>query len=781
MEFGGDMRIVAINRGTVRPKIVPMLVTAALAALSGVSYSAYAGPLPTHGQFVSGSGSISAGHGALTINQSSGRAVIDWNSFSIGSGNRVTFNNGTGATLNRVTGAGASMLLGTLSATGSVYLINPQGIVVGPTGVVSTGGRFVASTLDADPAAFMSGGALTLSGTTKASVVNLGKIGSTNGDVFLIATGTVANLGSIRAPQGTAELAAGKTVLLNDASTGRQVFVQAGSGASVVNGGRILAAQASLQAADGNIFALSGNHEAIRATGTATRAGHVWLVADTGTVSLAGHIQASNADGSGGIVDTGARILRFGSPGPSVQAAQWNVSTPVFTLDGHAANAFSRNLAAGTSIDVQTSGAGGTGGDIDVAASLAWAGAGTLALNAYRHVHIAKGVTIGNEGTGGLTLRADATAIDNGGGIVNDGTLDWSKSTGLVNLYRDIDGAYSAGTLLGNAAWRPVPDAGIVTQITAYKLVNSLADLEAVSQNPTGNYALGRDVDFNGGYIDQIGSASPFTGQFDGQGHTLTGVAIKAGFGGSVYGWGGPLFGVIGASGVVRDVTVSNSGGGVGHCYGSACYLGVLAAENDGLIARVSSAGGFYFNDFGPGTGYSIGGLVGLNTGTIVQSSSSASVSGVPDFSGGPGGGDLGGLVANNTGTIKASYATGSVTGGGWAYVGGLVGASSGTVSQSFATGAVSGGGGSYWFGPGGGAGGLIGTGSGGGPDDYWNVQTTGMHADNGGVPAQNGLTGAQMANQTSFAGWDFGTGGSGGTWTMSSSAGHPVLGWQAR
>lgn len=772
------MRFAAINRDTAWPKSMGVVVRAAVAALSGVSFSVHAGPLPTNGHFVSGSGSISAGPGALTINQTSGRAVIDWKHFSIGYGQRVAFDNGTGATLNRVTGPGASSILGTLSATGGVYLINPQGVVIGRTGIVATGGRFVASTLEADTAAFMSGGPLTLSGAANASVVNLGRIGSTSGDVFLIASGTVLNAGHIDAPQGTAELAAGKTVLLNDSSSGRQIFVQAGSGGRVVNDGQLLAAQASLQAADGNIFALSGNHRAIRATGTAARDGHVWLVADAGTVSLAGEIEASNANGGGGTVDTSARTVRFDALGPTLQAGQWNVTTPAFTLDRSAANAFSRSLATGTSIAVQTTGAGGAGGDIDVAASLGWTGTAALSLNAYRNMHIERGITIANEGAGGLTLRADASVIDNAGGIVNDGTLDWSKSTGFVSLYRDIDGAYSAGALLGNSAWTSLPDAGIVTQITAYKLVNSLADLEAVSQDLSGNYALGRDIVFNGSYIDQIGSAAPFTGQFDGLGHTLSGVSIKAGSAGSNYGWGGPLFGVIGTTGVVRNVNVSNDGGGVGHCYGGSCYLGVLASENDGLIARASSTGGFYFNDFGPGTGYSIGGLVGLNAGTIVQSSSSASVSGVPDFTGGPGNGDLGGLVANNTGTIKASYATGSVTGGGWAFVGGLAGASSGAVSQSFATGAVTGGGGSYWFGPGGGAGGLIGTGSGGGSDDYWNAQTTGMHVDGGGVPSQNGLTSAQMTSEPSFAGWDF---GAGGTWVMSPGEGHPVLRWQAQ
>ncbi|MGF6485196.1 filamentous hemagglutinin family protein [Paraburkholderia sp. JPY419] len=53
------------------------------------------------------------------------RGVIDWNSFSIGRHNSVTFDNGSGAILNRVTGGTPSAIPGSLSATGSLYVTNP--------------------------------------------------------------------------------------------------------------------------------------------------------------------------------------------------------------------------------------------------------------------------------------------------------------------------------------------------------------------------------------------------------------------------------------------------------------------------------------------------------------------------------------------------------------------------------------------------------------------------------------------------------------------------------
>jgi hypothetical protein len=309
-------------------------------------------------------------------------------------------------------------------------VINPQGIVVGPSGVISTGGRFVASTLDVCDSAFMTGGSsLTLSGNPDASVINLGRISSSGGDVFLIARSAVINAGSVAAPNGTAELAAGGQVLLQDSSGSRQVFVQMGSQGTVLNRGRINAAQISLQAADGNVYALGGKHTVIRATGTATRGGHVWLVAENGQVDQSGKTAASNADGSGGTVDTQAAQLAFGTRAV-VDAAQWNISTPAFTIDDAAAHALQRSLNAGTSVNATATGTNGASGDTNVVSNIDWQGSASLALVAFRHVAIGPKTTIRNRGSGNLSLRADAAGIDNAGSTSNNGSIGWSRSTG---------------------------------------------------------------------------------------------------------------------------------------------------------------------------------------------------------------------------------------------------------------------------------------------------------------------------------------------------------------
>lgn len=788
--------------------LVPIIV--ALWGSGILATPAYGGALPDGGHFVAGSGSISGNANSLMINQTSGRGVIDWSHFSIGGGNRVTFENGSGVTLNRVTGGDPSVIYGTLSATGSVYLINSQGILVGPGGVISTGGRFVASTLDTCTCGFMKGHPLVFKGDSSASIINLGSIGSTGGDVMLIAGNNIVNAGRIAALHGTAELAVGRQVLLQDSSTGRQVFVQTGSGGNIENAGPISAAQVSLQAADGNIFALAGDHTTIRATGTATRAGHVWLVADTGMVALGGTIEAHNADGSGGVVDTRGALLQLGSDDikPLVRAGTWNLATPDLTIDDPAAATLSRSLNAGTSINAQATGTQGGIGDVDVMSSIHWGGAASLTLGAYHLLTIEAGVKLKNHGSGNLTLAADTTSIDNGGSVDNQGVIDWSKSTGAVTALYDMNGSYTPGTLLTNAAWKAAPYSGLVTQITGYRLVNSLGDLKKVASDPTANYALGTDIDASattdGSFVPIGDYLHPFTGQFDGRGHQVSSLdLIRMVQGGPPEGGGSEmlqaqgLFGVIGSQGVVRNIDVGGQSSGMGGYFA----IGLLAGVNDGTIVHGSSSGNIaQSGDLGAFL-TSSGGLVGHNNGTILRSSSSASIDSA---------GNVGGLAAENNGLIAQSFATGAVAAEPYAGgAGGLVGGNSGTITESYATGATtadfsscpgqsctSGSAALVWNNLG-----TISQSFGTGPvvdnngippagiasinhgtigsDVYWNKDTTGATIgvySGTPVPDANGLTNAQMQQRASFAGYDFGPNG---VWAMPVGATHPVLQWQ--
>ncbi|MDR5740726.1 filamentous hemagglutinin N-terminal domain-containing protein [Caballeronia sp. LZ016] len=754
-------------------------LTSIALAVMFASNAGAAPPLPQCGQFVAGQGSISTQAQSVSITQTTSRGVIDWRSFSIGKGNSVRFDNGSGATLNRVTGLERSIIDGKLSATGSLYLINPQGVVIGRSGVVTTGGRFVASSLDASNSAFMTGGDVRLGGTGDGVVANLGKIESSGGDVFLIARRAVFNRGEISAPQGTAELAAGTQVLLHDAASGQQVFVQAGSRGTVDASGAIAAAQISLQAADGNVFALAGRPGELRATGTATRQGRVWLVAESGAVHAHGRIAAANVDASGGAVDMNGATLHIDQA--SVDAAKWNLITPAFTVDAGAAGALANALTHRVSVAIDTTGRNGSSGDIDVNASVRWNGGASLALNAFHAVTLAPSATIANIGAGSLTVRADATAIDNGGGVVNAGVIDWSHSVGIVAILRDMNAAYTPGAITTNAQWTAAPYSGLATQLAAYRVVDTRADLDAISADPGGVYALGKDIALTTPFAGiGVPSQTAFSGQFDGMGHTISGFSLIDPPAGSDAG----LFSTIAAGGIVRNLNVN----GVAATYAGA-NIGLLAGRNNGRVAGVHTAGTVYNGD--GVTSLAGGGLVAVNGGTIERSSSTADVSALET---------MGGLVGANAGVISQSYATGAVTGGSRAdAVGGLAGRSTGTIAQSYATGSTftvlgdSGGlvgdnagivresfatGPATPFGPNP-IGGFIGANGGPISNNFWDVQTTGktIGVNGSGAEGATGLTTAQMSTARSFGpAWDFGPNG---TWVIPSGGTHPILRWQ--
>jgi len=255
-----------------------------------------------------GNGTINgSGTPITTINQHGNRVVINWQNFSIGSGEVTRFvqPSATSWALNRVISGNPSFLNGALQANGHVLVLNPNGILIGAQGKIDTKG-FVASTLDIKDSTFMRGGALTLSGNSTASVRNEGTIQALGGDVFLIGN-TVENSGTISAPQGTVGLGAGSTVRLVQAGNERMSVLAGNANGAAANGvnnlGTIEGASAELKAAGGNIYALAINNQGVvRANSVVNEGGHIYLRASGGNIENSGMLSAHKADGSGGTV-----------------------------------------------------------------------------------------------------------------------------------------------------------------------------------------------------------------------------------------------------------------------------------------------------------------------------------------------------------------------------------------------------------------------------------------------------------------------------------------------
>lgn len=154
-----------------------------LAILLGLTLALYTSPvamaLPQGGVIAGGNGSISTAGNAMDIAQQTKNMFVNWDAFSVAKGEKVQF---TGpqdfAVLNRVVGHDESKIYGEINAAnhGNVYLINPNGILIGDGAVINTGG-FIASTKDVtDVQSFINSGKVNFQGDAQGNIINLGAV-----------------------------------------------------------------------------------------------------------------------------------------------------------------------------------------------------------------------------------------------------------------------------------------------------------------------------------------------------------------------------------------------------------------------------------------------------------------------------------------------------------------------------------------------------------------------------------------------------------------------------
>ena len=296
-----------------------LLAAAVSSALAAPALAAPASnALPTGEQVVGGSAAVSRPADArMQIDQTSQRAVINWQSFSIGAEARVTVAQPSTSSvlLNRVVGNSPTEIFGQLNANGQVFLVNPNGVLFAPGASVSVGGLF-ASSLAISDTDFMAGQYRFSRDGIAGDVVNQGQIVALNGYAAL-AGPRVRNDGTIVANLGTVALAAGDRVTLDLVGDGLiNVSVdQAAMNASAVNtgllqanGGRVLM---SAKTAHALLDTVINNTGILRANRMAERDGTIVLEAgDFGTIDVSGTMEAS-----GGITITGGG----GGSGPVIE------------------------------------------------------------------------------------------------------------------------------------------------------------------------------------------------------------------------------------------------------------------------------------------------------------------------------------------------------------------------------------------------------------------------------------------------------------------------------
>ena len=376
-----------------RPTLRPLAL--ALAGLFAQASGQAAGPvgLPSGLQVMQGQAAVASQNGAMTITNSA-NAVLNWQQFSIGAGQSVRFDQPSAASkvLNRVLGQDASQVFGSLSSNGTVWLLNPNGVLFGAGARVDVAG-LMASTLrvsDADWAArryTLTGAADGLFGS--ASVVNQGALRTlAGGRVMLVGGATVRNEGLIEAPDGQVLLAAGRSVeLVDSALPNLAVRVSAPQG-EVLNLGRVLAGSGridlsaaivnqqgivradSLGTGPGGQVQLLGSQGVDLGAGSLTSAsgasgGRVLVDGGSGSTLLAGRLAATGGRGAGGGVQMlgrqvgllgGASVDASGAAGGTVQ-----IGGGLQGRDASLRNAQAVYLAPGASVAADALGSGGGG------------------------------------------------------------------------------------------------------------------------------------------------------------------------------------------------------------------------------------------------------------------------------------------------------------------------------------------------------------------------------------------------------------------------------------
>jgi filamentous hemagglutinin family protein len=182
---------------------------------------------PRGGTVVAGTATITAAGKTLTIRQSSLQGIINWQAFENTPSETIAFQQpaASAVTLNRVVGIDPSLIAGNLTANGKVFLINPNGIVFGPTARVNVN-SLVASSLSLADSDFLQGkNVFNPTPGEPSSVINQGRITTLPGGTVALVAPIVNNAGSIEAPAGQVILQAAGHYALQTADPGPNVNV----------------------------------------------------------------------------------------------------------------------------------------------------------------------------------------------------------------------------------------------------------------------------------------------------------------------------------------------------------------------------------------------------------------------------------------------------------------------------------------------------------------------------------------------------------------------------
>ena len=472
-------------------------IALACAALASASVLA----APAGGTVTAGSANISQTGATTTITQNTDKLAIDWSKFSIQAGETVNFlQPGRAAiALNRVTGRESSAIFGNLNANGTVFILNPNGVLFGSSAQVNVGG-LVASTLGLSDADFLAG-RYTLSGTSTASVVNQGTLTVPPGGKIALIANAVNNEGVINAPQGSVLMAGASDVTLTlvdgsplgyTISRGAASTLAANGGLIQADGGHVVLTAKGLDALSEAVVNSSG---VVRARTVIDKQGTIELIGDpdAGTTSVSGQLDASAGEsgGTGGTVKVlGARVGLFDGARVDVSGMAGGGAALIGGNSrgaGPEPDASAAYVATGATIDADAVRMG-NGGKIVV-----W---GTDAANVHGTLSAQGGTAGGNGGsieTSGHVLDTDGISVSLAAATTG--------GTGGLWLLDPYNVTISTGTQTGGSfssnVWTPSANGSVVNVSSITSILNSGGNVKITTAGAgvqEGNIAINSSI-----------------------------------------------------------------------------------------------------------------------------------------------------------------------------------------------------------------------------------------------------------------------------------------------
>ncbi|MCX7171250.1 MAG: MBG domain-containing protein [Proteobacteria bacterium] len=641
------------------------------AAIAFAFTAGQAQAIGTEPSVVSGQVGFSTQGGALSITNSPG-AIINWQGFSIGASETTRFiqQSAASSVLNRVIGPDPSVILGTLTSNGRVFLINPSGILVGQGARIDVAG-LVASTLNLSNQDFLAGRLNFASNPLAGKVENQGSITTPSGGSVYLVGANVTNSGIINSPQGDVILAAGQSVKIFDTSTpGVRVEVTASDNAAV-NLGEILVRSGQVGiygAALGNAGIIDANQvvrdasgkivlrakqDVTLAAGSRLRAsggqgGEITVQSEAGTTLVSGTIEAN---GAGEVAGTGGTVQLLGKRVGLITAS------------------------------VEASGTAG-GGTVLVGGDYQGTGAVQHASSTYMSSDSTISADAGNNGNGGKVIlwsdgftNVHGTIMARGGAKSGDGGFIETSGHQILDATGVRGGA---GAPHGkNGLWLFDPDSnilingGVTTTVTGSPNFSPTADTtNLLNTDITGLLNGGTDVTVI--TTNNVGGAHPSDGTQVGDITVAAAITTTAGGARTLTlnsGSGGGLLGVGGS--VIIDSTISATG------------VGNSLAVN---LINTTASGGVSFTANGNITTAGGNIQVQANTGGVTQNAASTLNSGAGTITvTSPAGITVGGALTSSNGTgnaivVKAGNGTaaGTATGGDISITTGTIGLTGG-------------------------------------------------------------------------------------------------------